>query len=160
MWFCFIGFWFSFILKFSFSIIAVCVYVWATEHVRRSENNFGSWFSFSTGVTDRCFWCRGSQFSLRVWPLVGWPCSNRYSHTCEYISTPQIGLHGLLKEKKRHEVERVGKGGVLVDLGGAGGMVGANYDQNSLKEIIKSYTKIENLLLLSSNTPLKCKSYV
>lgn len=30
-----------------------------------------------------------------------------------------------------------GSGGVLVDLGGVGRIVGANYDQNSLKEIIK-----------------------
>ena len=77
-----------------------------------------------------------------MWPLVGGPCSNRYTHTCEYISTTDWITWLIKRNKKRHEVERVGKGGrVLVDLGGVGGIVGVNYDQNtfqeSLKEIIK-----------------------
>lgn len=65
-------------------------------------------------LTVDSYWERRHQFSLRVWHLVGWPCTSGRSHIHDYMGRPNW-TWWIKKKKRGHKSGKEGK--VRVDLG-------------------------------------------
>lgn len=87
---------------------------------------------------------RESRFSIRVWPLKGWPCSGGWPHTQEYMGSTNCTWWN---NERRTDISCVGEEGVL---GLRGVRDSDENDQKTLHKILG-----ENVLFKNNNNNKK-----